>query len=83
MLVVGGGEEFLVICPETDLASAVLVADKIRLAIGEIKLCEAQQYSISAGVAQARTSEHISELIERADICLYQAKGTGRNRVCC
>ncbi|REL25788.1 diguanylate cyclase [Thalassotalea euphylliae] len=77
-----GGEEFLVICPETDMTGAIQVAEKIRKAIALAPIACIKNRTVSAGVAQARGHEQVSQFIDRADVCLYQAKRTGRNRVC-
>ncbi|REL34545.1 sensor domain-containing diguanylate cyclase [Thalassotalea euphylliae] len=77
-----GGEEFLVICPETDLDGAIQVAEKIRKAIESAPIACVKNRTVSAGVAEARGHEQVSHFIGRADICLYQAKRSGRNKVC-
>lgn len=80
-----GGEEFLLLLPEIDLASAVLVADRLR-AETQAAICMFEgtriPITISAGVA-ALTEEtaDLVALIEAADRALYRAKETGRNRV--
>ena len=82
-----GGEEFIVILPDTQLSEAAIVAERLRVRVEETKLSlEARgQFSmqISAGVASA--SGHypsLARLIDATDQALYQAKQTGRNRVC-
>jgi len=80
-----GGEEFCVILPETPLPAAHLTAERIRMAIAQIKLVDNDreiQVTVSIGVAAydpAMTS-HI-ELVQKADQMLYKAKEGGRNRV--
>ncbi|MEL6258812.1 MAG: PleD family two-component system response regulator [Pseudomonadota bacterium] len=83
-----GGEEFVVLTPNTDLDSALGVAERIRRGVMErpfaIHGAEAPiSVTVSAGVAQANmTLETTSlELIGRADDALYKAKSAGRNRV--
>lgn len=80
-----GGEEFAVILPETDLAAAVLVAERMRehLSQVEIPLDEGVlKVTVSLGVAQLAPQEKsIDPAIGRADAGLYRAKGQGRNRV--
>ncbi len=83
-----GGEEFIVLLPETKVSGAIVVADHIRSAIerGRIKTRNSEEsvgsITISGGVAEYSSSESGQEFIERADKGLYQAKQSGRNRVC-
>lgn len=80
-----GGEEFLLILPKTDLATAHQIAERLRLEIGELSFqCREQSFQISAsfGVAEQLPAEGAHQLCERADQLLYQAKNSGRNRVC-
>lgn len=82
-----GGEEFAVLLPNTELANAVRLANRIRLAIkGEPVEIGSNRplvsVTVSIGVAQAPVHGHEpGELIEAADRALYHAKGAGRNRV--
>lgn len=75
-----GGEEFAVILPETQLADAILVADKLR---GAVANAGVHNTTISIGVAAVPHSEMTSatELVRAADLALYRAKKNGRNRV--
>ncbi len=80
-----GGEEFIVLLPETDIREAAALAERLRGAIAAIRPQHAGvaiNLTASLGVAQ-RNSHHISleELISSADKQLYQAKEAGRNRV--
>ncbi len=83
-----GGEEFIVLLPDTRVSGAVIVADHIRSAIerGRIKKRNSEEsvgsITISGGVAEYSGKETSQEFIERADKGLYQAKQSGRNRVC-
>ncbi len=81
-----GGEEFGVILPCTDGASAVGVAEKLRLAIECAKISTSKglvRVTVSMGVAFALPSgDTPSKLVVRADDALYCAKQAGRNRVC-
>jgi len=77
-----GGDEFLVVCPETDLQGAMQLAEKLRANIAEIPFGSLGTLTISCGVAAAETQDVNAEsLINRADKALYAAKDTGRNRV--
>lgn len=78
-----GGDEFLVLLPNTELKNAKVAAENIRAMIEgteyyyELK----ENITFSMGVAQYKTGESSSELIDRADEMLYKAKKEGRNRV--
>ena len=75
-----GGEEFIVLLPDTD-DTAITVAEKIRTNIADSKFPEVKQITVSLGVAIADPQDHSEDdLIQRADIALYQAKNTGRNK---
>jgi len=76
-----GGEEFMVICPETDQHAASVLAEKLRLEINNYHFETINHITISIGVAQIQNTNTISEWIERADKALYRAKGEGRNQV--
>jgi len=77
-----GGEEFLVLLPETDLADAKVVAEKIRSTVAQLRF-ETKELSItiSAGIAEAQQGESFEAFINRADTNLYRAKRSGKNRV--
>ncbi|MET0068049.1 MAG: sensor domain-containing diguanylate cyclase [Candidatus Thiodiazotropha sp.] len=75
-----GGEEFMVVCPETDAAAAFQVAEKLRMAIGTDTHPRVGHLSISLGVADYREGDTLDSLTRRADEALYRAKGNGRNR---
>jgi diguanylate cyclase (GGDEF)-like protein len=77
-----GGEEFLIICRETALDGALVLAEKLRLAIeSQVNARGVRQMSASFGVAMFRPGEVLTETIARADAALYRAKQGGRNRV--
>ena len=84
-----GGEEFSIILPQTDLAAAESIANRIRVQLGEKKLVLTEnkvplgKITASFGVAQWYPGESDTELIARADAMLYQAKRRGRNKVVC
>jgi len=84
-----GGEEFVVALPNTDLKSAITVADQVRHSVMNKELLKRSsgqrlgRITISIGAALLRPDDTLQTLIERADKCLYGAKHSGRNRVVC
>jgi diguanylate cyclase (GGDEF)-like protein len=77
-----GGDEFLIVLPETPAAGALRVAEWVRGEIQQIAIAGrggAINPSISVGVATADAGEQADELLERADRALYAAKAAGRN----
>jgi len=76
-----GGEEFIVLCPETGIDGAMILAEKIRNAIEDFSFPVVGKVTISAGVAGQLAENNGAILIEKADVALYTAKKSGRNRV--
>lgn len=76
-----GGEEFMVVCRETAIDGALVLAEGLRLAIQELALARLNAQSASFGVAMHREGETCAETVARADAALYRAKQNGRNRV--
>jgi diguanylate cyclase (GGDEF)-like protein len=79
-----GGEEFLVLAPETALEGAAALAEKIRLGVSSRLFGDRERVftlTLSVGVAQLDGGESGNDMIARADEALYQAKQAGRNRV--
>ncbi|NQY21672.1 MAG: diguanylate cyclase [Campylobacteraceae bacterium] len=76
-----GGEEFLIICPETNIFGAVMLAGKIRKVIENYKFKEVNKITCSFGVTEYYKNENIEESFNRADKALYIAKEQGRNKV--
>lgn len=81
-----GGEEFAVLLPETPLAEAAAVADRLRLAVMNAHIALADSppihFTVSIGVAAPSSNEFsLHALLGRADSALYQAKQSGRNKV--
>jgi diguanylate cyclase len=82
-----GGEEFGVILPSTTLADAVQWASQICALVRSKRLIKRSTggtlgvVTISAGVAKHKPGETSTQLIRRADTCLYAAKHAGRDRV--
>lgn len=86
-----GGEEYMILLPETDLDRALEVAERIRLATAE-GLSEGQSagngngkilmdVTISAGAAQWKEGQNFDDFAKKADEAMYYAKNKGRNRV--
>jgi diguanylate cyclase (GGDEF)-like protein len=80
-LVRWGGEEFLLVLPDTDADEAWRVAEKLREAISAQNIDDVGQVTSSFGIAQYAASEPMADLIARADRALYRAKANGRNQV--
>lgn len=76
-----GGEEFMVICPDTDLQGAANLAEKMRQTIASYSFPEAGHRSSSFGVVVYKRDEDEDSLLKRVDAVLYKAKENGRNRV--
>lgn len=76
-----GGEEFLVISPETDAQGAEVLAEKIRQRIESQSFVAVGKKTASFGVAEYTDGDSIDALTSRADEALYRAKESGRNRV--
>ena len=80
-----GGEEFLIILPDTNVKQAATIAERLRLAISNIIFSHYDNLSVtcSIGVSQYQVDEALNNSLARADKALYQAKAEGRNKVIC
>lgn len=76
-----GGEEFIILLPQTDLRSAAHLAECLRSAVAEIQSPHLPCVTVSIGVAQHLSEETTESLLRRTDAALYQAKAAGRNSV--
>ncbi len=76
-----GGEEFLILCPESNLPDAVELAERLRLLIEDLSFGSGLGVQASFGVSEARSEDTRESLVERTDKALYRAKHQGRNRV--
>ena len=81
-----GGDEFVLLLPETQLQLGVEIAERLRRAVAAVDLaCDnpkaAGHPAISFGLAELRADERWEELVNRADQALYKAKKSGRNAV--
>lgn len=80
-----GGEEFVVLLNNAHIADARLIAERIRMSISEMFMQTDKgplQVTISTGLAVLEDKDSGINLIDRADKALYQAKNSGRNKVC-
>lgn len=78
-----GGEEFVVVLPDTSLATAMEVGERIRRGIAQAPLLNKPkvQITVSIGVATMEQEQSINELFAAADAAVYLAKNAGRNQV--
>jgi len=79
-----GGEEFLIVFPETSLDGAARVTERVRAAIEALGLDEGSlsaTLTISAGVAEVARGETLDDVLRRVDAAMYLAKAAGRNQV--
>lgn len=75
-----GGEEFLIICPQISKEEAFALAEKLRKKVGDYTFDKVGKKTISLGIAQFEENYSTEDLVEKADIALYEAKNTGRNK---
>lgn len=76
-----GGEEFLVVLPNTGIAAAELIAEDMRQAVGAVDHPICGPVTASFGVTEYRAGDDGPRLVARADRAMYGAKQLGRNRV--
>ncbi|MBE9568336.1 MAG: GGDEF domain-containing protein [Proteobacteria bacterium] len=76
-----GGEEFIILAPETDISGAMIHAERLRNDIEKFEFDTVDHITSSFGVTEFKKEDTLEMLMERADIALYMAKEYGRNRV--
>ncbi len=76
-----GGEEFLVVCPDTGFEGAMATAEKLRALIASHVFEAVGSKTASFGVAMVRSEDSIAAMMARVDAALYRSKTGGRNRV--
>lgn len=76
-----GGEEFVILCPGTDLDAAVRRAERLRLAVSKLKVAREPNLRVTAsfGVTQIEQGDSVESVLRRADKALYNSKEEGRN----
>ena len=77
-----GGEEFLIICPETPPEQVRNLTERILDGVRRYHFPTRRTMTVSAGVAHLGVGDTMTSLLQRADEALYQAKTTGRDRIC-
>ena len=76
-----GGEEFILLLHETTMLEVFEVAERLRKRLETTISPSGEMITISSGIASSpEYAHHLTELIEIADKCLYEAKNTGRNK---
>jgi diguanylate cyclase (GGDEF)-like protein len=76
-----GGEEFIILCPDMDHLAAEQMANKLLTSFREENYDEAGKVTASIGAVCASSGEQPESIIHRADVCLYEGKRTGRDRI--
>lgn len=76
-----GGEEFMLLLPECDIAHATDIAERIRKCFAGTAFPQAKSLTVSIGVSQAKSNDTLDTLCVRVDEALYDAKQSGKNKV--
>jgi diguanylate cyclase (GGDEF)-like protein len=76
-----GGEEFLLIAPETTMPHGRALAERVRARLSEARILDRLRVTVSIGVAAVHGDEGLKDVVRRADDALYQAKAHGRDQV--
>lgn len=80
-----GGEEFLILLPLTEVNAAFKIAEKIRVAIEQLIIPEYPELRLTCSFGISTSHDHalsLDQIVDQADISLYEAKKQGRNRIC-
>jgi diguanylate cyclase (GGDEF)-like protein len=79
-----GGEEFVILCPDTNLEQAVRRAERLRVTLRKSKIGGIDRLRVTAsfGVSQSEPGDTVESVLRRADKALYKAKEEGRDRTC-
>jgi polar amino acid transport system substrate-binding protein len=76
-----GGEEFMIICPETNIEGADHLATKIQELINVYDFPHIHTLTCSFGLSECHENDRVENVVGRADDALYRAKEEGRNRI--
>lgn len=79
-----GGEEVIILLPDTGVNGAKALGEKIRTSVEKLETCRGATQicvTLSAGISEYHSGEPLTDTIQRADNALYHAKSSGRNRV--
>ncbi|WP_320035749.1 diguanylate cyclase [Halarcobacter sp.] len=76
-----GGEEFVIICPESDLEGTLKLMETIKNKISEYPFYRVKHKTASFGVTISKKGDTVKSILNRADIALYDAKNAGRDRI--
>lgn len=76
-----GGEEFIIICPETNEANLIKIAQKLQNAICDHSFSKVGRKTASFGLTLSKKDDTLIDIMHRVDKALYQAKSNGRNRI--
>ncbi|HAJ44216.1 MAG TPA: hypothetical protein DCM00_16480 [Alcanivorax sp.] len=81
-----GGEEFIVVLPDTDASGGCVVGDRLRRRLAgtpmPVSERESIQVTVSAGLTSLQPEDDLESMLQRVDLALYQAKQGGRDRLC-
>ncbi len=76
-----GGEEFVIVLPDTDAGTALQIAERVRAKVEHSRHARQPMVTVSLGIASTRGDDSGQAILKRADIALYEAKRAGRNRL--
>lgn len=77
-----GGDELIILLPDTGLESAAMIAERLRQAVASDSVLSQNSLTSSFGIAAFQAKDNFATLVDRADKALYKAKREGRNKVC-
>lgn len=76
-----GGDEFIILMPETDLSEVKLISERIRRKVENIEICKSLNVTVSVGCSQWVENEYLESWFLRTDKALYESKNSGKNKV--